>query len=315
MSKGARDESIKLLLGENEDLTKITGDLCFFTEITGYPFNFECECDDPEKINSEGEILTEEEFETFITITFTYEDFFESFRVKVHVIPGPSVKARVYRNEILAKLETSQDVTEETVNLPREINGEKISYSIPARKRNPAYLGLGIISIGAVVFFSSKENVKKEKERKEKIMDEYPVLLEKMALYLQAGMTIRGTFIKIYEEGCKKKDLKNPLYEEMGTAVNELTLGISEALVYKHFGERTGVSEMIRFTALLSQNLKKGSTKLKDLLIEESNKAQNLKRNRAIQKGEKAGTKLLIPMMLLLVEVLVMIMVPAFLTI
>ncbi|MBP5600225.1 MAG: hypothetical protein J6X48_08160, partial [Lachnospiraceae bacterium] len=59
----------------------------------------------------------------------------------------------------------------------------------------------------------------------------------------------------------------------MGVSINELQSGISEPLVYRHFGERVKTTEMVRFTALLSQNLRKGSSSLKKLLEEESERA------------------------------------------
>ena len=63
---------------------------------------------------------------------------------------------------------------------------------------------------------------------------------------------------------------------------------------------------------MLSQNLKKGTKGLTSLLNQESDHAFEDRKNFAKQLGEEAGTKMLIPMFLMLAVVLVMIVVPAF---
>ena len=65
---------------------------------------------------------------------------------------------------------------------------------------------------------------------------------------------------------------------------------------------------------MLTQNLKKGSKGLLELLEQESSEAFEERRRRARAEGEKAGTKLLLPMMLMLGVVFLLILVPAFLS-
>ncbi len=98
----------------------------------------------------------------------------------------------------------------------------------------------------------------------------------------------------------------------MGITVNELKNGVSEATAYKGFSKRIGIPEITRFTTLLTQNLKKGSTNLMKLLSEESEEAFENRKRRARTKGEEAGTKLLVPMVLLMITIMVIIMLPAF---
>jgi hypothetical protein len=65
---------------------------------------------------------------------------------------------------------------------------------------------------------------------------------------------------------------------------------------------------------VLSQNLKKGARGLTDLLETEAEASLNERKNHARKIGEQAGTKLLLPMILMLGIVLVILMVPAFLS-
>ena len=63
---------------------------------------------------------------------------------------------------------------------------------------------------------------------------------------------------------------------------------------------------------MLSQNVRKGAANLAILLREEAANAFEERKHMARRLGEKAGTKLLVPMMMLLGMIMVIIMVPAF---
>lgn len=308
----ARTKIIKKLLGDNKDLTNITKDLCFFTSIEDYPFEIEI-TSDSEKLSDKGKILTEKPFETVLTINLWYGDYKDVFCIKLKVNPGKEIKERLYKETLEATLLKNE--TKDRILLPKEVDGKAITYRSKGKKRNKTLLLLTPISIIALFIGQKKEERDKQKKRKEKILLEYPVLLTKMSLYLSSGMTIRNIWILIFEEGVEKKGKDHPLYQEMGVALNEIQSGISEAMAYKRFGERTNVPELVRFSALLSQNLKKGSSKLNSLLEEELSKAFFQRKNEAIKKGEEAGTRLLAPMMLLLITVLLIIVVPAFVNI
>lgn len=78
---------------------------------------------------------------------------------------------------------------------------------------------------------------------------------------------------------------------------------------------RCGTQEYMRFGALLSQNLRKGTKGLNDLLRLEAIQSFEERKARARRLGEEAGTKLLLPMFQMLAEVLVIVVVPAFFTV
>jgi len=88
--------------------------------------------------------------------------------------------------------------------------------------------------------------------------------------------------------------------------------GISEGQSYEHFGRRTGLQEYIRLSTLLAQNLKRGNSTLLERLREEVEKSAEERLQQSKRLGEEAGTKLLVPMVLMLAVVMAMIMVPAF---
>lgn len=98
-------------------------------------------------------------------------------------------------------------------------------------------------------------------------------------------------------------DFMEELYGNVtGIGVMTLCLGIYVGAYYLGVG------------ALLSQNLRKGTKGLSELLKLESIQAFEERKARAKRLGEEAGTKLLLPMFLMLVVVLIIVIVPAFLT-
>lgn len=105
-----------------------------------------------------------------------------------------------------------------------------------------------------------------------------------------------------------------PAYEELLYTWQEMESGISEGNAYEHLGARCQGTSYRALATLLTQNLKKGSKGLLELLEQESSEAFEERRRRARAEGEKAGTKLLLPMMLMLGVVFLLILVPAFLS-
>ena len=62
---------------------------------------------------------------------------------------------------------------------------------------------------------------------------------------------------------------------------------------------------------MLIQNLQKGSRQLADMLEKESMEAWDERKRKARVLGEAAATKLLVPMILMLLVVMAVIMIPA----
>ena len=131
-----------------------------------------------------------------------------------------------------------------------------------------------------------------KKKRTEDIKKAYPEFALKVSMLIRAGFTPRGAFEKIGRNYIKKqqreKTIKNDLYEEVVYSIREMQSGTSEKDAYEHFEKRCGE------------------------LKEESNRAVAALRESVRKQSEKAGTKLLFPMVLYLLIVMVMILYPAF---
>ena len=131
-------------------------------------------------------------------------------------------------------------------------------------------------------------------------------------------MTLQGAWKKIAETYEEKRDQKllaeKPVFEEMLITCREMESGMGEQRAYERFGERCGPAGYRRFGNMLAQNLKKGSRGLVALLEQEAGNAFEERKSAAKRYGEEAGTKLLIPMVMMLGIVMVILLVPAIFT-
>ena len=117
-----------------------------------------------------------------------------------------------------------------------------------------------------------------------------------------------------YEESLTSgKGRVRPAYEEVVKTVRQLGSGQGEGKAYGEFGRRCGLQSYLKLSALLEQSQKNGSRQLRPALEIELVSAFEQRKNLAKKLGEEAGTKLLLPLLLMLGVVMVMIVVPAFL--
>ncbi len=137
-----------------------------------------------------------------------------------------------------------------------------------------------------------------------------------MLLFHGAGLTIHNAFIAILADE-KKKTVRSSMhyaYLEIEHLLNKMKSGIPEAGSYATFGKRCQLHIYIKLGTLLEQNLKKGSADLQDALKQEMEESFSSQQSQILQFGEKAGTKMIFPMILILAVIMMIIIIPAFLS-
>ena len=128
-------------------------------------------------------------------------------------------------------------------------------------------------------------------------------------------MTVRnawGRMVQDYEAAAGKQ--VRPAYEEMRQTYYQMENGTAEGAAYREFGQRCRLQPYLKLSSILEQNRKTGTKNLRELLRTEVGDAFELRKNLARKMGEEAGTKLLVPLFLLLFVVMIFIMVPAMIT-
>lgn len=320
--KKVTEELDGAILGENKSLDRVEHNLNLLTEWKEYPVQIQWELDRYDVMNAQGEIQTEktktEGTLVELTATLMYEDEEALYVTNAMVYPEKKSKEEKLLDgirELTAKNQEKRK-TEKTFFLPSEIDGNRIFWKKKVEQRGYYVLGLGGVGVVLVIALKKQKAQEAKKMRKEQMLTDYPEIINKFALLFTTGMTTKAVWeriVKNYEEQ-KKYIGERAAYEEMRYASNEMQSGITEAEAYERFGRRCGIPEYMKFGALLSQNLKKGTRGMTDLLRNESMQAFENRKSRAKRLGEEAGTKLLAPMFGMLAIVLVIVIVPAFLS-
>lgn len=167
-------------------------------------------------------------------------------------------------------------------------------------------LGLMIGVAFLLAYHAGGAPQRKIEERSDELMSEFSEVVSKLALLTDAGMILKEAWEEIaYSE-------KGTIYSEMTRAVEDMKNGVSDIDAITSFGQRCMVPEIKKFTSTLVQGLSKGNKELSVMLSKQSAEVWDLKRQIVKRKGEKAQSKLLIPMILMFVGILVMIMIPIF---
>lgn len=199
--------------------------------------------------------------------------------------------------------------------LPSKWNGKEIVWEEPTDSSGGIFAALSLLASSVIMIRKAREEQEKKLKRMEQLLMDYPALVMKFTLLVQAGMTVRKAFQKIASDyKRKKKGRFRWAYEEVAAACNEMDSGVSEAEAYRRFGERCGQIKYKTFATLLIQNLQKGSRRMSDMLEKESMEAWDERKRKARILGEMAATRLLLPMAMMLLVVMAVIMIPAFLS-
>lgn len=319
----ASEKIEEIILLDNLSLNEVSTDLNLVKNIEGFPFTISWQTDNYDICDSAGHIKTEalSEKGSVITLTATYKYNGNKWEqiIYVNVVPQKLTESEKIKNKIRKLLTEKENETryEKDFLLPTEFEGKELLWEEKIQDNSFIFMLLTVI-MAVICFVLMDEDLARKMEiRRNQMLEDYPQLLSQVVLYLGAGMTVRNVFLRLsdnYLKRIKNGAEKRYVYEELVRTTREITAGKSEIKAYEDFGHRCMGQEYIRFSTLLSQNLRKGNSELFNQLEEESNKAFEERLAAVRKKGEEAGTKLLMPMILMLIIVMVVIMIPAYMT-
>ena len=235
----------------------------------------------------------------------------------VHETKSKVSEEELQRKEFLAMLAryNEEQGDEDYFYLPSEYEGKTYAWEFPSDTSGSLLAALFLVAAAASLVLKGREKQAAEEKRNEALLMDYPELIMKFTLLVQSGMTVRNAFGKIAADyGDRNDRLVRPAYEEIRSACREMDSGVLEAEAYYRFGERCGQVKYKTFATLLVQNLQKGSRHLSSLLERESREAWDERKRKARILGEAAATKLLFPMILMMMCVMAIVMIPALLS-
>lgn len=159
------------------------------------------------------------------------------------------------------------------------------------------------IVIGAYCLENMKDILSKRTEECEL---QLPEVVSTMAVLVNSGMVLRDAWNMIANNGT------GAFYELMRRASNNMHNGHSDIDAIFIFGRESNSPEVKKFTSALIQSMEKSGAELSSFLARQSSELWNAKRQRMLQNGEKAATKLLLPIVLIFIGVIIIVMTAAF---
>lgn len=169
-----------------------------------------------------------------------------------------------------------------------------------------AVLVVLLIFAGLAYYYFGTLTEKRILKRSEEMLRDFSNVVSKLALLTNAGMILREAWTEIAFSG------ETTIYREMQTSVEEMNNGISEIDAIFRFGKRCIIPEIKKFSSTIVQGLVKGNNELARMLQAQSREVWMLKKQDIHRQGEKAASRLLIPVVIMFVGILIMVIVPIF---
>lgn len=149
----------------------------------------------------------------------------------------------------------------------------------------------------------------KLKERESALLLQFPTFGSKLVLLLRAGMTVPKSIRKIVADNKEN----TVLMTELSEMLRSIEAGMAETAAYEEFARRCHVKEINRFISVLVQSMQKGGQELSLTLSLQVQECWNARKDMAVTLGQQASTKLVAPLMLMMLAIIMMVGGPALL--
>ncbi len=317
------EELPERIRGGNLSLNQVRSDLNLISRMDEYGITLRWESEHCELVDSFGAVnaqdVPEGGAEVELRVEMTDGRYPEQYVLPVRVVPEKTGARDLALEGFIRTVEEADRAQRESewLKLPDTYNGAALQYREPQESPFPSLAALGF---AAAVLLTAKERSDKEKaakQRENQLLMDYPEVVSKLMIFLGAGMTVRMAWERIagdYRDmlGSGRRTPRH-VYEEMYETCCQMSRGVPEGQAYGEFGRRCGLLPYMKLCSLLEQNRKNGSRNVRELLRAEMTEAFELRKHGARRMGEEAGTRLLLPLFLMLGVVMVMVAVPAML--
>lgn len=305
-------------LGDNPSMEEIRTDLELITSIPDSGITVQWSSSDYELLDVKGVVHNEsiQQVQTVeLMAQLEYGEVQQSKEYVLTIYPRQVTESEAEGQAVLSEIMQIAQAHpyEKKFQIPSEIQGVPIRTQASPISRGVVVIIVGI-GVSGLLWLRQKEDMKKQmRQRKEELQREYSGMVNQLLLYMGAGATIKGAFERILQQYEKQSKTQGALYQELLIMWNEMRAGVSQGQAYLNMGKRTGLLSYMRFTNLLAQQVQKGDPRLALQLEQEEHAAFERRKEQAKKYGEEAGTKLLIPMIMLMVISMILVVGPAIL--
>lgn len=306
--------------GDNRSLQEVRTDLNFEPEEEWKGVDITWSSSDYGLITEQGEVLLEQaqegETEVSLYLFMAHAQYSRSFEIPVTIVKYPSDSVPSLQSYLTEA--QAQNQQEELFMLPDTFNGKKIHYIQDTDYSMAVGIIILIFTVTLLLLYKQQSVIKEQCiKRNQQMKADYPEIISKLLILIRAGMPVKSAWIWIVQDYQAQKTQNGLVHfalEEMGAAIKDMENGVSEGQAYLRFGKQCEQHLYLKLGSLLEQNLKKGNSGISVLLEGERIQALEERRRQIRSDGELAGTKLMMPMMILFALVLFIIIVPSFMT-
>ena len=154
----------------------------------------------------------------------------------------------------------------------------------------PILLILVLLFVAAFWNLSLSRMKEKVQQRREACEAEFPNMVSKLALLINSGMVLREAWrVTAYGK-------EGTLYTLMKQACEDMENGESDIGAIYKFGVTSDSASIKKFTSAMIQGMQKGNSELADFMVSQTSELWAHKRQMALQQGEVAAGKLIIPL-------------------
>ncbi len=240
----------------------------------------------------------------------------EIYSFPIRILPA-NVKNEEELDEIID--ETVEHLDKESIDkdffyLPKNIGNNSIKWKFKTKNRGFIISIMGILILLLYPFIEVEKKKKEEKERQDSLSKDYPKIVERLSLYVCSGMSERSAMKEIsktYKNFSKKEKKKHEGFYLINSASNDMESGTAEIEAYRRIGKRGKHKDFRKLSLMLSENIRRGTGRMIELLENEAIEAENREMNNLKKEGEMISTKLMFPLMGMLLVILVILLVPA----
>lgn len=242
-----------------------------------------------------------------------YEKFYEfSFVLEKPKASETELLLQEIESQIEEQIETEGA---DSLKLPTQVNGQTVVWSEKREYLTPQILLLEGLAVVLIWVFSRKKQQEDQKKRIVKMEEDYSDIVNQLALLLGVGMTTRQAWNRLgglYAFKRKSQMVEErSVYEAILRMNGRFAEGESERAVYQQFCEEIPASCYHKLMRILLGSMEKGTNGIGIRLEEESHSAFEQRILLAKKHGEEASTKMLVPLLLMMMIVMGIVMLPA----
>lgn len=248
-----------------------------------------------------------------LSVILTLESVSSQTSFEVFVGDVPESYDTSVRNQIRSVVEQISDNSEGGKVVLPEQSADGIELKWFRREDSKAVLLLIMGMLLLLCLYAGRyEKAKKDaKKYRESVASDFPSVVDKLVLLLNSGLTVYSALMRIssdYEDESQYRD--SPAAAEIA-AIGQRVQNTNASIIdeWKQFAIRMESSDILRFCTILEDNMSKGS-ELSMKLENESDELRELRRKNVQQYIRMIDSRMMIPMMLMLLSLVLVTVAP-----